>query len=78
MNNTNTNQFKIEKGIPMPQINAGRPCKYPWAKMNVGDSVFMDSVNVSVLVSALSYGKKHAMEFASRVENEGRRIWRVK
>jgi len=69
--------FTIEAGIPIPRVTPGRHCKYPWAEMSVGDSIFVDTVNVSTLVCALSYGKSHGMKFVSRVENKGRRIWRI-
>ena len=34
--------FDIEKDVPMAKGNAGRPPKYPFNKMSVGDSFFID------------------------------------
>jgi hypothetical protein len=74
---TNKTSFAIETGVPIPKVSPGRHCKYPWASMKVGDSIFVDTANVSTLVCAISYGKSHNMKFVSRVENKGRRIWRI-
>jgi len=74
----NKPEFTIETGIPIRKASPGRRCKYPWASMKVGDSIFVEAANISTLVCASSYGKSHSMKFASRVEDNGRRIWRIK
>lgn len=78
--------FKVETDIEMPRRRNER---WPWAKMEVGDSFFtpangqeMKYVRSKISTCALSWGKRHSGErFATRVtdENGGRgvRIWRV-
>ena len=37
--------MKIEKGIPIPNGSWSRvKMKYPWAEMDVGDSVYVDAL----------------------------------
>lgn len=37
--------FKIENGIAIPDIQRGRPPKYPWKSMKVGDSFVFGDYN---------------------------------
>ena len=68
-----TDKIKIEKGIPIPPKRGGM--KYPWNKLEVGDSFIggKDALTTSL------YGKRLGMVFASRKQADGTyRIWRVK
>lgn len=68
--------FKIEKGIPLPKAIRGKPKKYPWHEMDVGDS-FVGGVSARSLVSRA--GKAIGFKFTSRKIGENEfRIWRVK
>ena len=71
--------IKIDKKVPMPAItNRGRPAKYPWAEMKVGDSFFLKlSKAASVNSMIYSAGKKHCVRFSARKEGAGYRIWRT-
>ena len=31
-------KVKIDKGLPIPETHLGRPFKFPWREMEVGDS----------------------------------------
>jgi hypothetical protein len=83
---------KVESGIPMPAKRyvkprvkrRGRPMKYPWRKMKVGDSAFFEGQttdtcnNGRAYNSAGQYGRLHGMKFSGHNEPAGVRIWRVK
>jgi len=66
----------IEKGIPFPAI---RCRKYPFDKMEKGDSFFIatDKLN-SVHNSASVWGRRHNMKFVVRKVDDGARVWRIK
>jgi len=67
--------MKIDKNIPIPNRS-----KYPFAEMEVGDSIFIDKTTTqsSVCQMAYTYGKKNNKKFTSRTEGNGVRIWRIK
>ena len=73
--------MKIEKGVPLPTNDA----KYPFAKMEVGDSfaVTLDDKKTSSRVSTYAHigGKRLGMKFVVRtVVEKGRkmiRVWRI-
>ncbi len=72
-------EFEIESDIPLPPTLAGRPAKYPWDKMKLGDSFFSPNRNVSTCVSHTN--KKSGMKFTVRKSTkggvEGWRVWRI-
>jgi len=63
-------EFKIEKGIEIPDGWS----KYPFSKMEVGDSFFVKTKSGK---SAYMYSKRHGMRFTVRKEGDGFRIWRI-
>jgi hypothetical protein len=66
----------IEKNIPIPFAQAGRPSKTVWWGMEVGDSVFVKGMKSSG--GTYSYVKrKTGWKFAQRKEGDGIRVWRV-
>ena len=68
-------EYKISKRIQIPDRKRGRPHKYPFAQMEIGDS--FDAKRVAAW-SAMGYGKRHDMEFAERKIGKNKiRIWRV-
>lgn len=74
--------MKIEKGIPIPERRSHQPreSKYPFAKMDPGDSiVFTDNKQgKSALAAAYKYARDSGTKFAGRSAKEGPiRIWRV-
>ncbi len=72
-------EFEIESEIPLPHVLFGRPAKYPWAKMKVGDSFFSPCPSVSTSVSHVN--KKSGMKFTVRKSTkdgvQGWRVWRI-
>ena len=40
---TMTNKFKIEKGVPVPSFES----KYPFSKMEIGDSFFAKKISLA-------------------------------
>lgn len=69
--------IKIDKNIPVPKSK-----KYPWDKMEVGDSIYIDSraMGKSAATCFNIYIKRNKLDwkYKSRTEGNGTRIWRVK
>jgi hypothetical protein len=81
--------YKIEKGIDIPKSTnngkRGNPRRYPFDKMEIGDSFFVESKNLSkarnsITSCAAIYTKKHNPEakFMSLTIENGIRVWRIK
>lgn len=75
--------LKIEKNVPIPDaMRFGKPRKYPFAEMDVGDSFFAPNVGISAMAGSITYAsKRHGKKFATRFLTEngvkGVRVWRV-
>lgn len=75
--------FKIESNLPIPESKwVGRTPKYPWKQMKVGDSFLVPTtpdVCNKIVRQRLSVGayKSSCGKFATRIVNEGVRVWRV-
>lgn len=77
--------YPIEKNVAIPTIE--RPnrktgaYKYPFAKMEVGDSFFVpinrEKEMKSVASSCSLYGKKFSRRFTARTVHGGVRVWRI-
>jgi hypothetical protein len=61
----------IEKDIPIPTFRIKK--KYPWDKMNVGDSFFVKGPRKTTLYLS---AKKAGIKSCIRPEGEGFRVWR--
>lgn len=77
--------MKIEKGVDVPKSSGrGRPSKYPFSEMEVGDSLMFDGEYRNVMycqayLAAMNYGcRNYDKKFAGRKVEGGVRIWRVK
>tara|TARA_Y100000310_G_scaffold159156_1_gene158696 strand:- start:509 stop:736 length:228 start_codon:yes stop_codon:yes gene_type:complete len=70
-------KYTIDKDIQIP-MGAGSQGsrKYPWAEMEIGDSIFVTGVK-GVKATALSYGNRHGIRFSTRREKNGVRVWRI-
>lgn len=70
--------YVIEKDVPMPKLPSALrvkgSSKYPFARMEVGDS-FFSATNAQS--AALRYGRSNNMRFSARKLEVGYRIWRV-
>ena len=67
-------KIKIEKGILIPK----KPNKYPFDKMEIGDSFFVDEKRINLYQHARKY-KNENKKFAFTIKEEGTgvRIWRT-
>jgi len=71
--------YKIEKSIPVPEVSgAGRPAKYPFSSMSVGDSIFIAGKRPSEISAHHVWGRRNNIKFMGRAEKDGMRVWRVK
>lgn len=70
----------IEKTIPLPSLDSsgsGAKAIYPYAKMDVGDS-FLATCKHNPISIAKRWGSSRGIDFTSRKEDGGWRIWRTK
>jgi len=71
----------IEKEVPAPDVTGrkGPPRKYPFADMEIGDSVFVEGENSQgrAALAARAHGNFKQKKFAARTQEGGVRIWRV-
>jgi hypothetical protein len=78
--------YKIEKKIPIPAGHQHGVPRYPLAKMEVGDSFFVPSLDVknanTLRQACYHYGKKHPSKFRVLLDDSsttvGWRVFRVK
>ena len=77
---TNKNgEFKVEKGIKIPEPKRGAVSRYPWASLGIGDSFFVDGKSSRHMgVLTFSRGQRDGRKYAVRTEGTGSRIWRIK
>jgi hypothetical protein len=69
--------IEIDRGIPLPPPAKG---KYPFARMRVGDSFFVDDLaRISAVRTALRYRMRchHGERYTARKKPTGIRVWRV-
>ncbi len=65
--------MEIEKNIPAPKRR-----KYPFAEMDVGDSILvLGEEGRKAANAARVYGHLNGIKFATRQRDGGVRIWRV-
>lgn len=81
--------IKIEKDVPAPPYKAGRPRKYPFPSMEVGDSFTVpllgimtpkgDKAAAKLTSAAGFYARTHGGQFTVRVDRENNvaRCWRI-
>jgi len=77
--------MKIDNLVPIPEENRsgmGRPEKYPFSKLEVGDSILFDPEPAGSLSRPAAAARTRAMrtdmKFTCRKEGTGVRIWRIK
>lgn len=71
---------KIEKNIEIPRRCAnskGRPFKYPFNEMEVGDSFLTGEPRSRISGAIGGYRKRHGCKFAARTVEGGVRVWRI-
>lgn len=68
---------KVDKKVPIPEI--GRPCKYPWKTMEVGDSFFVTgAASHAFSGQACMAARRAGRRFTTRSLPNGCRVWRIK
>jgi len=72
----------VESHIPMPVVKLGRPTKYPFGAMEVGDSFFLSGASYDLVApAARMFGTRHGRKYRVRTVTEngsrGVRVWRV-
>lgn len=71
----NETKFSIDQDIPVPERRTS-VTKYPFAKMNVGDSFAVPANTFSRAVrAAYAYGARHRIKFSC--SSASSRIWRA-
>jgi hypothetical protein len=71
-------KVKIDKGVPIPELYEN--CrKYPWAKMEVGDSFLMEGIILrnSASGQAATQSRKDGRRYVTRKEGKYFRCWRI-
>lgn len=71
--------MEIEKNVRIPLSGRGRPKKYDFSDMDVGDSVLIRGEDTSgrAYLAANQYGRRTGKKFTGRSMDGGVRIWRV-
>ena len=71
----------IESGLPVPEKKKprGRPRKYPFPQMKVGDSIYLEGAvrRGTEHRAAKKYAQDNDIVIATRVVPGGIRIWRI-
>ena len=72
-------EYEVEDHHPLPATapQAGRREKYPWTKMEVGDSFLVSHDNAARVKSSAAKAKKRTgRTFVVRKVEDGVRVWR--
>ena len=69
--------YDIEKGVPMPAGSGGWG-KYPWRKMQVGDSFRVERSQMAREGYRPSPPPSLGLKVSVRKEGDGVRVWRTK
>lgn len=74
---------KIEKGFPIPVIDEssrGRPYKYPWLDMEVGDSFLIEDSTPAYVYSLIKNRERvDGRKYVRKAQGDSDvRVWRVK
>lgn len=72
----------VDKNIPIPvdrrRFNRGRPIKYPWRTLELGESFEIATGLKTAQSYASTFGKKIGRKFTARAMDDGSiRVWRL-
>lgn len=74
--------IEIEKGVPLParpKRKGAQPTKYPYHKMEVGDSFLVPEPPKTFRAQVNNWGREcNGKKFCYRTTPEGVRVWRIK
>lgn len=75
-------EIKVEKGIPLPPVRRGPGSKYPWDKLEIGDSFVVATAKLKGFYPTIAKANmlRAPKHFCARTVNEGGRdvvrVWR--
>lgn len=70
--------IKIEYNIPFTDGREIKICKYPWAKMEVGDSFAVHDVSRVTMSATISYEKRRTGKvYRCSAVDDHVRVWRI-
>ena len=69
--------IEIETGLPLPSPKRGFPSKYPWDKLEVGQSFFVSDPSRHFPSTISVEGRKRGRKFSQRAMDGGIRVWRI-
>jgi hypothetical protein len=70
-------EIEDEHAIPAARQHNGRREKYPWSKLDVGQSFFGEGVPLRSMSSTASHaGRRNKKKFIARESDGGVRAWR--
>jgi hypothetical protein len=69
---------KIERNIPIPTTRGNVIPIYPWDKLAIGESFWMNKPTSIGCKLAYSMGKQLKLKFVTRKDGKGTRVWRIK
>lgn len=68
--------IQIEKNVVIPDKT--KSSKYPWDKMNVGDSFFVADISITTLCAGASINaKRTGRKYTVRKVEGGAEVWRI-
>lgn len=68
--------FTVESDVPLVD-RRGANSKYPWAKMNIGDSFYAEVDHRTLRACARWQHERHGTAFKVRTEGKGSRAFRI-
>lgn len=76
-------EFQIDTDIPMPTVTRSRQSKYPWGKLEVGNSFFIkgrkpQSISTTRRYAQKKYNAQYTAQLVTENEVQGTRVWRIK
>jgi hypothetical protein len=69
----------VEEGIEIPEGRlVGRPQKYPFAEMKIGDSFFVSGIGRNTINSSVNQNRlRTGRRYTVKAVNNGFRVWRI-
>ena len=69
--------IKIDQNVPLPQKNTFGALKYPFRKMEIGDSFFIPNRSSTGISTDIYKPKKFTMRAVTENGVKGVRVWRI-
>jgi hypothetical protein len=62
---------------PVPNRDKGRPTKYPWRELQIGQSFFAPSTRVNTAIWSRKTGFRYTQRHVRECGSQGIRVWRI-